>query len=90
MAGGLDGGASYPASVSLIIPELSVARRVTSTKYSDSITSWVGIGPSNTWVIAGVVVTAVFVLGFGLGISPEGYSDGEINVPPFFSIFTNR
>lgn len=66
------------------------AGRVNSTKYSHSMTPWVGIGPSNTWVISGVVVTAVFVLGFGLGIAPEGYSYGEINVPPFFSIFTNR
>lgn len=46
------------------------AGRVTSTKHSGSITSWVGIGPSNTWVISGLVVTAVFVLGFGLGIAP--------------------
>lgn len=46
------------------------AGRVASTEYSDSIASWVGIGPSNTWVISGVVVSAVFVFGFGLGIGP--------------------
>ncbi len=69
---------------------LLAAGRVTSTEYSDLRTSWPGIGPSNTWVISGVIVTAIFVLGFGRGIAPEGYSNGEINVPPFFSIFTNR
>lgn len=47
---------------------LFAAGRVTSVEFSGPTTPWTGIGPSFAWYLTGAIATAVFVLGFGLGV----------------------